>query len=80
MWAAGIDLEDRYWMLHWTHLPEAPDTSLEQHMWRMLATPKREPVRIRQHGVRASIIVIAACVPLAASMAWGAAFILGLAR
>ena len=67
-------------MLHWTHLPEAPDTSLEQSMWRILTTPKSEPRKIQQHGVRASLIVAAACVPLGASVAWGAAFILGLAR
>jgi hypothetical protein len=67
-------------MLHWTHVPEAPDRTLEEQMWRIIANPQSEPSKIRQHGLRASLIVAAMCLPLAGSVAWGAAYILGLAR
>ncbi len=66
-------------MLHWTDLPEAPDRSLEEQMWRIVAGARAEGPRIRDHGLRVGLVVAAAAsVPLIASIAWGAAYVLGL--
>ena len=65
-------------MLHWTDLPEAPDRSLEEQMWRIIGGPKRDAPRLRDQGLRLGLVVAAASVPLVASVAWGAAYVLGL--
>ena len=65
-------------MLHWTHVPEAPDRSLEEQMWRILNDPKPQARRLRHDGVRIGLVVAAAAIPFGASVAWAAAYVLGL--